>query len=57
MPNAIANIAEVNSYVKLTAHIPFFVKQKDLHPGELLVLPFDGGCPEIKSKPPPLVTD
>ena len=53
-PNPIAEVSEITCHVKLKVVLPFLVNNRDLVPGELLVLPFDGGCPEIMSTPPPL---
>jgi len=55
-PTPTAEVAEIACHVKLKVQLPFLVNQRDLLPGELLVLPYDGGCPEIMSTPPPLQT-
>ena len=56
-PVPIAEMVPVNAYVKLTVRMPFLVNQYDLDVGDLLVLPFDGGCSAIKSKPPTLKSE
>ena len=55
-PTPNASVADLVSHVKLTVQLPFLGNQRDLVAGELLVLPFDAGCPEIMSVPPPLKT-
>ena len=33
--------------LSLTVQLPFYTNMRDIQEGELLVLPFDGGLPEI----------
>ena len=42
----------MTSRVKMKIRLPFLTNKTALVPGELLVLPFKGGCNEIFSVPP-----
>ena len=42
----------MNFSAAMKISMPFLTNNKDLQVGDLLVLPFDGGCEEVFSVPP-----
>ena len=54
LPSPIANTFPLVFNVNLVVTLPFLSNRTALRPGELLMLPYDGGCVEIFSVPPSL---
>ena len=54
LPAPIATHFPMPFNVKVAVTLPFLTNKKDLSPGELLMLPYDGGCNELMSVPPSL---
>ena len=50
----VATLSSLKHPANMKVSVPFLTNSVDLVPGQLLVLPFDGGCDYIFSKPPSL---
>ena len=50
----VATLFTLKYPVNMKVSVPFLAHSVDLVPGQLLVLPFDGGCANIFSAPPSL---
>ena len=51
-PHPVANCFNFKFSAAIKITLPFLTNNNDLQVGDLLVLPFDGGCDEIFSVPP-----
>ena len=54
MPSPVGTTFPLAFNVNMVVTLPFLSNRTALGPGELLMLPFDGGCAEIFSVPPSL---
>ena len=54
MPSPISKTYSLSCNVNITVTLPFLSNKTDLAVGELLMLPFDGGCADMYSSPPAL---
>ena len=52
LPSPVADVFPMKFHVNIKITLPFLTNKESLVPGELLVLPFDGGCNQIFSAPP-----
>ena len=48
----VAKCYNMNFMAGMKIHLTFLTNMRDIQAGELLVLPFDGGCPEVFPVPP-----